>query len=328
MPRASVPQGIAINLRQLRYFAKIVEAGNITRAAEQLYVAQPALGLQIRTLEQDLGVPLLIRHSRGVTPTKAGQLLYERACEILRAVEDTRKAVSGFSSPGQESVAVGLTPSIMHLVGQSMLVGAREATPDVQMSLVEEMSHVLVDALEREEIDMAFAYSVPERSGLVRLPILEEELLFVSAPESDAPKRTIEFEEALRHPLALARDRDVLRTAIVSAAEERALVPDIAYEASSIAAMKKLVASGAAASIMPFGSASDEVDRGVLQSRRIVNPSLHRTLYLVRSSRRGRLKSERAFLDFVRAAMLRMVTALGPLARKLPGIEAEFPAMP
>jgi len=321
------PQGIAINFRQLRYFAKIVEAGNITRAAEQLYVAQPALGLQIRTLEQDLGVPLLIRHSRGVTPTQAGQLLYERACDILRSVEDARKAVSGFSSPGHESVAVGLTPSVMHLAGQWMLVGAREAMPNVQMSVVEEMSYVLVDALEREEIDVAFAYSVPERPGLVRLPILEEELIFVSVPDSGDADKPIEFEEALRRPLALARDRDVLRSVIVSAAEERALVPNIAYEASSIVAMKKLVASGAAASIMPFGSAADELDRGVLQSRRIVNPPLRRTLYLVRASRRGRLNNEKVFLEFARTALLRMADALGPLVRKLPGIESEFPAL-
>src|SRR6185369_236810 len=80
-----------MTLRQLRYFTRIVEAGNITRAAEQLYVAQPALGMQIRQLEESLGVELLERHSRGVSPTRAGQALYERACEILRLVHEAEQ---------------------------------------------------------------------------------------------------------------------------------------------------------------------------------------------------------------------------------------------
>ena len=68
-----------MNLRQLRYFVSVVEAGNMTRAAEQLHVAQTALGMQIRQIEEDLGVALLVRHSRGVEPTKAGSLLHARA---------------------------------------------------------------------------------------------------------------------------------------------------------------------------------------------------------------------------------------------------------
>jgi DNA-binding transcriptional LysR family regulator len=65
-----------MNLRQLKYFVTVVEAGNMTRAAEQLHVAQTALGMQIRQMEEDLGVALLVRHSRGVEPTKAGSLLH------------------------------------------------------------------------------------------------------------------------------------------------------------------------------------------------------------------------------------------------------------
>ena len=68
-----------MNLRQLRYFVSVVETGSMTRAAEQLHVAQTALGMQIRQIEEDLGVALLVRHSRGVEPTKAGRLLHERA---------------------------------------------------------------------------------------------------------------------------------------------------------------------------------------------------------------------------------------------------------
>ena len=83
-----------MNLRQLKYFVSVVEAGNMTRAAEQLHVAQTALGMQIRQIEEDLGVALLTRHSRGVEPTKAGSILYARALTVLKPVEEPRKEVS------------------------------------------------------------------------------------------------------------------------------------------------------------------------------------------------------------------------------------------
>ena len=61
-----------MNLRQFKYFVGVVEAGTMTRAADQLHVTQTKLGMQIRQLEEDLGVALLVRHSRGIEPTKAG----------------------------------------------------------------------------------------------------------------------------------------------------------------------------------------------------------------------------------------------------------------
>ena len=62
--------GGVVDIKQLRYFMGVLEAKSITKAAEQLYVAQPALGLQIRKLEEELGVELFVRHSRGVAPTE------------------------------------------------------------------------------------------------------------------------------------------------------------------------------------------------------------------------------------------------------------------
>ena len=86
-----------MNFRQLRYFLSVVETGNMTRAADQLHVAQTALGMQIKQLEESLGVALLVRHSRGVEPTAAGTLLRDRAIEILKLVEQTRREVAAGS---------------------------------------------------------------------------------------------------------------------------------------------------------------------------------------------------------------------------------------
>ena len=318
----------AINLRQLRYFVKIVEVGNITRAAEQLYVAQPALGLQIRTLERDLGVPLLVRHSRGVTPTEPGRILYERACAILKAVADAKKEISDFGGIDHETISLGLTPGVMNLIGQAILLDARLQLPEVHLSLIEEMSYVLVDALERDEIDVAVAYSVPERPGLLRTPVIEEEMLLVTKPGALVDKSgSIEFADAMKLPLVLAKERDPLRRLIATTAEGMALTPNIAFEASSVGVMRNLIASGAAASIMPFGSAKKVIDGENLVALRITNPVIKRTLYVVRSSHRASFKNERELMEFIQDFLIKLSELLGPLSRRLPGLDKPLPSI-
>src|ERR1700712_1333440 len=77
---------ISMDLRQLRYFAQIAESGNVSRAAEVLRIAQPSLSQQMRNLEEELGIELLFRHARGVTPTELGLKFYEHARRILQEV--------------------------------------------------------------------------------------------------------------------------------------------------------------------------------------------------------------------------------------------------
>jgi LysR family nitrogen assimilation transcriptional regulator len=195
-----------MNLRQLRYFTRIVEAGNITRAAEQLFVAQPALGMQIRQLEDSLGVELLSRHSRGVAPTRAGQALYERACEILSLVEQAEQQVAAAGRFDSEVVVLGLTNGFMNIVGRELILKARQSLPRVRLEIVEERSAVLVDVLERHEIDMALAYEVHERPGLVRVPLVEEEMLFVvggGAGKGRILSKSIDFASVTKRELVM-----------------------------------------------------------------------------------------------------------------------------
>ena len=86
-----------MEIRQLRYFVKVIELKSVSCAAEVLHIAQPALGLQVRKLEDELHTQLLIRHSRGVEPTPAGKLLRERANAILAQIEETKQAIRDFS---------------------------------------------------------------------------------------------------------------------------------------------------------------------------------------------------------------------------------------
>jgi LysR family nitrogen assimilation transcriptional regulator len=289
-------------------------------------VAQPALGLQIRQLEQSLGVSLLTRHSRGVSPTRTGRLFYERACEILRLVEQTERQMVAASRLEHENIALGLTNGTATLLGREIVVATRRELPSVHVSVVEEMSVVLMDALERDEIDIAFAYDVHERPGLLRVPLLEEELLFVTDADESASDEPIEFTDVIRRLLVLPGQRDVVRRQMDATAKRLALEINVPMDVSSIAAIKNLVAQGDASTVMPYGSALEDIERGRLRGRRIVNPTLRRTLYFARSLRRAPIKREGDLLDLLGSMFVGFADRLGPLVKRLAPLEGSLAA--
>jgi LysR family nitrogen assimilation transcriptional regulator len=294
----------------------VVEAGNMTRAAEQLHVAQTALGMQIRQIEEDLGVALLVRHSRGVEPTKAGSLLHARALAILKLVEETRREVSAYEREESEAIRLGVTPALMLTSGPEIALTVREKHPQVLLSLVEEMSHVLIEALSRGEVDFILCYDVPDLPRFSRTALLQDDLVLVTLP-GPVKGQPIAFVDALEESLAMPEEGDTVRSAVTRAARELGLDLKIAYEVRSISAMKSLVSRGAAASILPFASVIQEVSAGKLDARPIVTPAIRRTLFLASSTQRAPLRNEAALAGAVRTSMQGLVEALGPLAHPL-----------
>ncbi len=305
-----------MNLRQLRYFLGIVEAGNMTRAAEQLHVAQTALGMQIRQLEEDLGVALLVRHSRGVEPTKAGNLLYRRALSILKEVEETRKDVRACQSENSETIRLGITPALMLVCGTEIAMTVREQLPNVFLSIVEAMSHVLVDTLARGEVDFILCYDVPDLPQFARTALLQDDLVLVTQPRG-ANGKPVALVEALEESIAMPEDGDTVRTAVSRTARDLGLEMKIAYEVRSISAIKSLVIRGAASAILPYFGVLDELTAGRLDARPIAMPAIKRTLFLARSNQRGPFKSEAGLTGAVRTSLSGLLDALGPLAQPL-----------
>jgi LysR family nitrogen assimilation transcriptional regulator len=312
----ALSRNAVMNLRQLRYFLSVVETGNMTRAADQLHVAQTALGMQIKQLEESLGVPLLTRHSRGVEPTPAGTLLRERATEILKLVEQTRKDVSAGRDHETESIRLGITPALMLIVGTEIAMVARERLPGVSLSLVEAMSHVLTETLARGEADFILCYDVPKLPLVSRTPILQDDLVLVTLP-GETMRQPIDFAEMLRLDLAMPEEGDTVRVAVAKAAREMKRDLRIAYEVRSISAMKNLVSRGAAAAVLPYFAVIDEVRDGKLDARQIVEPSIRRTLYLAASDQRGPFRNADGLASAIRTALTIVTDALGPLAHPI-----------
>ncbi|MDF1635384.1 LysR family transcriptional regulator [Mycoplana sp. MJR14] len=315
-----------MKLRQLAYFVKVVEVGNITRAAEQLNLAQTALGIQIRNLEDSLQIQLLDRHSRGVSATPAGMLLYERAIEILQRIEETRRDLI---TMGGEKVRIrfGATPSILKLIGTELLVAANAQLPNIALEVVEELSFMLTDALERGELDYVLAYDIEDNPGIRRVALLEEDLLHVSAPNGKQQDGDISFRQAVAGDLALVSNRDIIWKRVQETASRLSVDVKITYQVQSNEAIKALILHGVAQSIMPYGIVAEEVRKGQLVARRIARPAVKRTLFLAHPSHRG-FADERPFLAFIDRMVDRLTTEVGPYAhtidRLIPPEQADF----
>jgi len=265
----------------LRYFCAVVRTRNVSGAAAELGLAQPALSNHMRELEQEIGVRLLERHSRGVRPTPAGQLLYERAVALDLFTERMLADVRAASGQDAGPLVVGLTPSLMRLVGvQALVAGAGGDGPPLR--LVEALSVALTTDVVQREVDVAFAYEVEERAGLVREPVILDELLFVTAP--GGPSGPISLHEALSHELVFAGDHGIV-TLVRRLAEKLALTPRIVSNVQSVDAIRARLEDGGA-SLLSYGTAIDGVERGFLAVRRIERQALTRTLYLLRRADR------------------------------------------
>ncbi len=307
---------VAMNLRQLKYFVGIVEAGNITRAADAMNVAQTALSAQLRHLEADLGVPLLVRHSRGIEPTAAGRLLYARGQALLRHVEDVRREVVSLAGDDIEAVRFGLTPALMLAIGADLIDLVHETVPRISFSLVEAMSHVLVGNMLAGDLDYALCYDATDQPQLARRALLQEDLVFVTKPGPER-RRQIRLIEVLDETLAMPDAADTVRVAVARAARDLGRDLVVAYEVRSIAAMKSLAMRGTASCVLPLASVSAEARSSLLLAVPIVQPPVRRMLYLVSSNQTHAKRCDLALMMAVETALGGLVAMLGRLAHPL-----------
>lgn len=294
-----------MTIRQLQYFLRIVELRSFSKAAAYLHVAQPALGLQIRKLEEELGIKLLERHSRGVTPTEAGLLLREHAQIILRQLERARLSVTDLAGPPRGKVAVGLTPTLNLILATELVERCRKEYPEVALAIVDAMSEDLMEWVENDRLDLAFSYNPSAVQGLVCEPLLIEDLCLIgpAADHAAAERDTAALKELADLPMILPSVTSGLRSLVEAEAHAKGFELKVVLEIDSVTAMKEMVVNGVGCCILPLGSVKREVDDGRLTARRFEKPALSRQMYLAYSAKRPASKATAAVREVMRGVI-------------------------
>jgi LysR family nitrogen assimilation transcriptional regulator len=273
-----------MDLRQLRYFVAIVESGSISRASQQLNIAQPALSLHIRNMETELDMSLLFRTAHGVLPTEAGAILLRNARLIIGQFETARQEIKGSTTEPAGEVRLGLPGTVTQILGVPLVLAARAQFPRIRLRLAEAMSGYVLDWLRTGRVDLGVLYQTVDDRGLRSVSVMSEALvLFGPVEDAESPAPTgssVPFSCVASLPLILPSPGHGLRTLIAEQAEAEGVRLNIGVEVDAYGPIKGLVERGLGYSILPEHSVEQEVESGRLRSWRF-DPPLLRNVHLV-----------------------------------------------
>jgi LysR family nitrogen assimilation transcriptional regulator len=293
-----------MNFNRLRYFAKVVDVGNLTQAADLLNIAQPALSQQIAILEAEVKQQLLIRTKRGVSPTEAGKTLYRHAQAILRQCEQARMDMAAESRDVSGPVSVGLAPgTAAATLGLPLIRIIRAQHPGIIPYLNENYGTTLSELIMSGRMDLAVLYGSRPVRGLSFTPLLHEELFLVAPSARTDPISVAELEGI---ELFLPRPYNVVRKLVDETFMRAGITFRLVAEIESAMTLKAVITDGMGAAILPGSMAREIAGDRLSWCRRIVNPVITAPLTLCQSDHLP--LSEPA--QIVRATLLELVAGL------------------
>lgn len=275
-----------MDIRQLEQFIAVYEEGSFSQAARRAKCTQPALSVQIRHLEDDLGVPLFTRSRRGVAPTVAGKRLYARALSILSAVADTRIAVGELSGDITGSLTIGTVPSVSRSALPAALSRFTEAHPNVELSLDEAYGGTLTERVAAGELDFAVVSSAVSHVGIEATLLAEHEMALVSGPASGlTPFERIRLSELPPLRMVLPTRRHAIRQLIDTHIARAELVVESTIESDGLNTTLEYVRHSGWSTLTAVASVIDAGDSGALVINPIVKPRAEMDYYLIRQVR-------------------------------------------
>jgi LysR family nitrogen assimilation transcriptional regulator len=246
-----------MQLRHLRYFVKIVEAGSFSRAAATIHVAQPALSQQIAELEEQLGLSLLLRSARGVRPTAAGELLYREASTILRLMEQLPGIVRSESGAIEGTVSVGMSSTLAATLAGPFIEACKTALPKVTLKFAVAASGSVKARVQAQTLDMAVVFEDELVSTFARQPLFRQRLFLIGREPLPDRSTSVSLEYLSGLPLILPSLPNVVRDVLDRAFAAAGVSPNIVAEADMLSSLLSMARTGIGSTIIPRGDLSD-----------------------------------------------------------------------
>jgi LysR family nitrogen assimilation transcriptional regulator len=266
-----------MDLRPLRYFVAIVQAGSLSRAADQLHVAQSAVSHHLASLETELDRQLLTRGPKGVILTEAGAVLYRHAEAILRHVESAKQdTVSALNVPSGP-VSVGLPHAIATILSYELFIRVRSVHPQIVLHVTDGNNTLLRERLVNGRLDMAVLFADRPERGLAVEPLLLEELFYVTADRDTSP---IGLAEVAQRPLLVPGPGAASRRIAQAVFKKHGLTVTSIGEINTLSALRRAVASGIGNAILSWSALYGGDEKGALNYRRFADVELVRTVAL------------------------------------------------
>jgi LysR family transcriptional regulator, hydrogen peroxide-inducible genes activator len=286
-----------MELHQLRYFCAIADSGSFSRAARLAHVSQPSLSQQIRKLEDELGARLFDRLGRSVRLTELGRTFLPRARTVLRELEAARGDVAEQIDSVGGSVALGVIPTVAPYLLPPHLAAFSRKFPQAQLTIVEEITPVLLERLRAATIDLAIL-ALPVRGHEFEVfPILTERL-FAALPKSHRLTRhkSISLKDLRGEPFLLLRDGHCFRENAIAACDRARLHPKIVFESGQFSSLLSMVGAGMGVSLVPEMAIDKKSHCAYVP---IADDRAVRTIGAVRLRGRSFSRAQNSFLSFL-----------------------------
>lgn len=264
-----------VDLRSIRYFVQIADTGSITRASEQLGIAQPALSRHVRSIEEELGTELLVRLPRGVRLTGAGLQFLDHCRRIVRELARAKDELRTTSDVPRGRVILGLSPTTGPMLLPGVMERVRRQCPDVTLKVVEGFSSQLYDSLLTGRVDLAVLTSPAPSRALRLLPLISEPIVVLAPPQPRGARRFYTLPELSKTPVVTT---EAIRAIVDEQLARYGTRLDVEAEVDAVEAIRRLLLRGIGPAIMPLSTFHDDIREGRIEAFQIADATIHRIL--------------------------------------------------
>jgi DNA-binding transcriptional LysR family regulator len=270
-----------MDLKQLRTFRAVAELGSLSKAADRLRSAQPALSRHIKLLEHELRVELFVRNGRGMLLTSAGRMLLDRTTGLIRQIEQVRDDLQSATGSPSGRVILGLVPTVSAVFSGRFARRVIGEFPDISLRIVESYGGHLVEWLHRGEMDLAITYGPAVDLHLQVRSIGREDIAVVGPPGSGLnKKKQVDLKWLVKQKLILPSISHGLRALLEKAVARQRLTLNAMIEADSYRAQISLMEEGLGYTLLPPSAIRAELAAKRLEMAALVNPPVSRELIL------------------------------------------------
>jgi LysR family hydrogen peroxide-inducible transcriptional activator len=241
-----------MNTRDLQYLVALSDHCHFGKAAEACFVSQPALSMQIKKLEEILGIKLLERSNKSVLLTDTGIAITERARQILYQVEEMRDLAKLAKDPYSGEIKIGIIPTLAPYLLPSIIPPLSKEFPKISLYLIEEQTSALIEKLKTGKLDAAFlAHPVLETSFTSSLLFEEEFLLAVPSTHPLAKRKAIKQTDLDSQNMLLLEEGHCMREQTLALCRKMNASETRSFRATSLETLRHMVAAGNGITLMP-----------------------------------------------------------------------------
>ena len=291
-----------MTIRQLEVFLAIAHAQSFSRAAERIHLSQPTLSEHMRELEDELGVPLFIRHSRSVSLTEPGRVFEDYATRVVATLAAGRHAIAELDGLKRGSLVVGASTTPGTYVLPARIAKFREQYPGITVALRIANSRTVQERVRDGEVDLAVigGHVLGPSERCIAAGILDE-LQLIVPPDYPIKDGVLSPARLARERLLIREEGSATRQATERALREAGVTLRPAMELDHTETIKRAVMAGLGVAFVSRYAVEDEVRSGRLRALSVQRMKIRRHFHVIHDERRPLSASARAFITFLEA---------------------------